>query len=172
MNRSKDIRTVRRLLAIFIVSLFISGLTVLPVAAELRLARSVISNGSAPDQWLARVQLAYSEVNSRGPFLLYGYDWLAFAHFVLAGLFIGPWLHPVRNRWVIQFGLGACILILPFAFIAGYVRGIPFWWQLIDCSFGIIGFAVLWPCHRLIQSRLRHAIRAKKIDPPLSISSF
>lgn len=33
----------------------------------------------------------------------------------------------------------ACLLILPLAFIAGYFRGIPFGWQLIDCSFGIVG---------------------------------
>jgi hypothetical protein len=40
---------------------------------------------------------------------------------------------------VIEFGVIACILIIPFAMIAGHFRGMPFWWRLIDCSFGIIG---------------------------------
>lgn len=91
-------------------------------------------------------------VKQEYPFLLYGYDWLAFAHFVLAILFIGPYRNPVRNIWVIEFGLIACILILPFAFVAGTFRGIPFGWKLIDCSFGVIGFAVLWPCYRAIKN--------------------
>jgi hypothetical protein len=42
------------------------------------------------------------------PFLFYGYDWLAFAHFVLAILFIGPLRDPVKNKWVIEFGIIAC----------------------------------------------------------------
>jgi hypothetical protein len=25
-------------------------------------------------------------------------------------------------------------------------RGIPFWWRLIDCSFGIFGTIPLWLC--------------------------
>jgi hypothetical protein len=79
--------------------------------------------------------------------LLYGYDWLAFAHFILAILFIGPYRYPVKNIWVIQFGLIACVLIFPLAFIAGSFRGIPFGWQLIDCSFGVVGAIPLWICY-------------------------
>jgi hypothetical protein len=39
--------------------------------------------------------------------------------FVLAILFIGPLRDPVKNKWVIEFGVIACILIIPFAMIAG-----------------------------------------------------
>ena len=63
--------------------------------------------------------LAYRLVNAQYPFLLYGYDWLAFAHFVLAILFIGPYRDPVKNIWIIEFGLIACILVIPFALVAG-----------------------------------------------------
>ena len=81
--------------------------------------------------------------DGHGLFLFYGYDWLAFAHFVLAILFIGPYKNPVRNKWVIEFGILACIAVIPFALITGQFRGIPLNWRLIDCSFGIVGLATL-----------------------------
>jgi len=68
----------------------------------------------------------------------------------LAIAFIGPYKDPVKNKWVIEFGAIACFLIIPFALIAGYFRGIPFWWRLIDCSFGIIGLIPLGACHNKI----------------------
>ncbi|SCF41963.1 hypothetical protein [Micromonospora mirobrigensis] len=34
--------------------------------------------------------------------MLYGTDWLAFAHLVLAVAFWGPLRDPVRNVWVVQ----------------------------------------------------------------------
>ena len=85
-------------------------------------------------------------MNNQYPFLAYGYDWLAFAHFVLAILFIGPLKDPVRNKWVIEFGMIACLLIIPFAFIAGHLRGIPLGWRLIDCAFGVVGLTPLGIC--------------------------
>jgi len=30
-------------------------------------------------------------------------------------------------------------------------RGIPLFWRLIDCSFGIIAITVLLPCYRMIK---------------------
>ncbi|RYZ24329.1 MAG: hypothetical protein EOO16_01180 [Chitinophagaceae bacterium] len=149
MKEDQRLRTIRRLLGIFIIALLLSGLTVWPAAAELRFALRITGTESTAGQWLQQVLAAYTETDRQYGFLLYGYDWLAFAHVILAGLFIGPWLDPVRNRWVIQFGLGACAAILPLAFICGTLRGIPFWWQLVDCSFGVFGAALLWPCHRL-----------------------
>jgi len=32
----------------------------------------------------------------------------------------------------------ACAGIVPFALICGPIRGIPFWWTVIDISFGVI----------------------------------
>lgn len=137
-------KAIKRLLLLFIVALFISGVTAIPVDAQLLFLIKHTTNGTALHVWIEKVLLAYREVNEAHPFLFYGYDWLAFAHFVLAILFIGPYKDPVKNIWVIQFGLIACVLVLPFAFIAGSFRGIPIGWRLIDCSFGIIGFALLW----------------------------
>ena len=81
----------------------------------------------------------------------YGTDWLAFAHFVIAILFVGPFRDPQKNIWVIQFGLIASFLIIPFAFIAGAVREIPLFWRIIDCSFGVGAGLILWKTYRLIQ---------------------
>jgi hypothetical protein len=30
------------------------------------------------------------------------------------------------------------LLVIPLAFICGPLRGIPFWWRIIDCSFGLL----------------------------------
>jgi hypothetical protein len=42
-------------------------------------------------------------------------------------------------RLVAPGGLIACALVIPLALIAGGFRGIPFYWRLIDCSFGFLG---------------------------------
>lgn len=139
---------IRRLLFIFIVILFLTGLTAIPIDFELNALLNIVSVDGMLYQWLDKVLRSYIEVKKNAPFLLYGYDWLAFAHFVLAILFIGPYKDPVKNIWVIEFGLIACVLVLPLAFIAGNLRGIPIGWRLIDCSFGVLGFIPLCICYR------------------------
>jgi hypothetical protein len=39
----------------------------------------------------------------------------------------------------VDFGMIACVAVVPLALIAGPVRGIPWWWQLVDMSFGVFG---------------------------------
>lgn len=146
------LRRIRLQLALFMVALFLSGLTAIPIDAELTLILRFLPSGGELHAFIDRILGAYRSTAADHPFLLYGYDWLAFAHFILAILFWGPYRDPVRNIWVVQFGLIACALILPLAFIAGPARGIPFYWQLIDCSFGLFGAALLWPCYRNIRT--------------------
>lgn len=143
-----QLNAIRKLIAFFIIVLFLSGLTAIPVEPELSALLKIFPSDTLIFHWLQKVLLAYRQVNVQYPFLLYGYDWLAFAHFVLAILFIGPYRDPIQNIWVIEFGLIACVLILPLAFIAGYFRGIPIGWRLVDCSFGVFGFVPLWICYR------------------------
>jgi hypothetical protein len=147
MNKMQPIRLVRALLLFFIIMLFLSGVTAIPIDMELSFLLNIFFTDGQMHQWLQKVLNAYREVNEKNPFLLYGYDWLAFAHFVLAILFIGPYRNPVKNIWVIEFGLIACVLIIPLALIAGALRGIPPGWRLIDCSFGVFGFIPLWICY-------------------------
>jgi hypothetical protein len=63
---------------------------------------------------------------------------------------VGPLKDPVRNLWVVEFGMIACVLVVPLALICGPLRGIPFFWRLIDCSFGVLGILPLWLCRRAI----------------------
>lgn len=143
---------IKALLVFFIVGLVISGLTAFPLETELRWLTQFCTGGkSLLCDWIAICYGALREVNATYPFLAYGTDWLAFAHIVIAIAFIGPLINPFRNIWVIQFGMIACVLVIPLALIAGHVRGIPFFWQMIDCSFGLFGIIPLWLCHRYIR---------------------
>jgi hypothetical protein len=143
---NKEIKIIRVWILAFMISLFLSGLTAMPIQSELRLFSRWFSPDTMIGVWFDKVYLAIVKTNKEFPFLFYGYDWLAFAHFVLAILFIGPYRHPVRNKWVIEFGMIACLLIIPFALIIGQFRGIPIVWRLIDCSFGVIGLIPLAYC--------------------------
>ncbi len=133
----------------FIIALVISGITAIPVKQEIDwlLKSEFIASGFVRD-WLIVVQ---SDLNATPGHILYGFDWLAFAHIVIAIAFIGVLRNPVRNIWVIEFGMLACISILPFAFIMGEMREIPLWWCVIDCSFGIFGMIPLWIVWRKIK---------------------
>jgi len=132
----------------FIVGLAVSGLTAIPLKWEVDLLAGVVGRGntSVVGQWLAKVQGALQQTQREHAFLFYGTDWLAFGHFVIAIAFIGAARKPVRNRWLFDFGLIACALVIPYALVFGAVRGIPFWWRLIDCSFGVCGAVPLWFC--------------------------
>jgi hypothetical protein len=147
MKEKFAIQLIRRLLLMFMIALFLSGFTAIPIQFELSFLLRIFSTPTQFHNWLQKVLSAYKNVNNDTPFLLYGYDWLAFAHFILVVLFIGPYRDPIKNIWVIEFGLIACILIFPLAFIAGPFRGIPLGWRLIDCSFGAFGFLPLWICY-------------------------
>ena len=146
-NKTKNIK---RWIIFFMIILFISGLTAMPAETELAFLSRCFSPGTATGKWIEKVYIGVANTNRDYPFIAYGYDWLAFAHFVLALLIIGPLRDPVRNKWVIEFGMLACLLIVPFAFVAGHFRGIPFWWRMIDCSFGIAGLIPLMICYRKI----------------------
>ena len=151
--KNKYLTLIRVVLISFMVALILSGATAIPIDNELSNVLRYVDQGSFIHYWLTKVLLAYRDTKAQYPFLLYGYDWLAFAHFILAILFIGPLKNPVKNVWVVEFGIIACILILPLAFIAGRFRGIPLGWQLIDCSFGVFGLIPLWIC-RIYISKL------------------
>lgn len=146
-------RLIRRWLVFFIIALIISGATAFALETEMRwlVVSWPFSRSGALFGWVNRVYESLVEINIRYPYLAYGYDWLAFAHVVIAIAFIGPLRDPVRNKWVIEFGMIACILVVPLAFIAGAVRGIPVYWRLIDCSFGLTGLIPLTICYRTIK---------------------
>ncbi len=120
--------------------------------------RSTLLANTGLALWLSTVTNGLSETNQKFPFLAYRTDWLAFAHLVIAVAFIGPWRDPVRNKWVIAFGLIACAGIIPLALIAGALRGIPFGWRLLDCAFGVLGSVPLaicwWTVKKMEQAKI------------------
>ena len=152
MNREQQIRgRIKVLTWFFITGLFLSGATAIPLLPEVNWLVEHFGAGdttSAAGGWLMRVRDALVQTQSQFPFLFYGTDWLAFGHFMIAIVFIGVLRDAVRNRWVFDFGLIACALVIPYAFVFGGLRGIPVWWRFIDCSFGVFGFVPLWFCRR------------------------
>ena len=136
--------------AFFIFGLVVSGLTAIPLETELEILERLVGKGSEGFAgWIHRVAEGLRETNAKFPFLAYGTDWLAFGHLVIAVAFIGAWRDPVRNKWLFQFGMIACVAVVPWALVFGEVRGIPLGWRLIDCAFGVVGFFPMWHCDRL-----------------------
>jgi len=158
MDQAGKIRRIRFWLGVFIVGLVLSGITAFPLQTELGWLVDLLHTGWIRPiaetmhllAWVERVSEGVSATNAIYPFLAYGTDWLAFAHLVIAVAFVGPYIDPVRNKWVITFGLIACAGVIPLALIAGQVREIPVGWRLIDCSFGVVGCVPLLICRRAI----------------------
>jgi hypothetical protein len=155
------LRTLRFVLGFFIVALVVSGITAFPLAREMEwlvsalgLQQQPTASGSpgGPGFWIRTVHDGLNEAYAAHPWIAYGTDWLAFAHIIIAVFFIGPFIDPVRNVWVIKAGLIACGLVVPPAIVCGAVRGIPVGWRLIDCSFGVIGAVPLYYCLRLTKT--------------------
>lgn len=155
----RRLRLIRLLLGLFVMGLVLSGITAFPLPWELRLLTSWFGEGTILGTtfpglayWLSYVQEGLETTEREYSFLAYGTDWLAFAHLVIAVAFWGPLKDPVRNIWVVEFGMIACLLVIPLALICGPIRGIPFYWQLLDCSFGVLGLIPLAIARRLILS--------------------
>ncbi len=152
MNREQILcRRIKLLTWLFITGLVLSGVTAIPLVGEVNLLSNWFgadNQSSGVTHWLLRVQNALAQTQQQHQFLFYGTDWLAFGHFVIALVFIGALRDPVRNRWLFDFGMIACVLVVPYALGFGALRGIPFWWRLIDCAFGVFGFIPLWFCRK------------------------
>ncbi len=158
LERAKSVRRIRLWLGLFVVALAASGLTAFPLVWETRLLADWFGEGTRTAAvfpklawWLSYVHAGLDASYGSYPFLGYGTDWLAFAHLVIAIAFWGPIKDPVKNLWVVDFGIIACVLVIPLALICGPIRGIPWFWRLIDCSFGIFGLIPLVIVHRMIR---------------------
>ena len=155
-RRQTLLRRIRAILIFFVVALVASGLTAFPLRWEVDVLAGWV--GARPDappagysglqNWIATVRQALGETYGKYPFMAYGTDWLAFAHIVIGLAFIGAVRDPVRNLWILTWGMVACVLVVPLALVCGTLRGIPFYWQLIDCSFGVFGIIPLWLARR------------------------
>jgi hypothetical protein len=164
MTAAAATRRFRAVLALFIAGLLASGITAFPLLAEMRLLTRWLGVGDAVSAvghtglefWILTVRFGLEDMHARYPWIAYGTDWLAFGHIAIAIFFVGPWLRPAGSGTVLWAGVAACLLVIPLAFVCGGIRGIPVYWQLIDCSFGVFGMVPLLYCLKL----LRHIERA------------
>jgi hypothetical protein len=148
----RSLRRARWLLGAFTIGLVVSGLTALPLEWELGVLAEWlgIGDGAGPEsyeglrRWIATVREGLRETHARYPFIAYGTDWLAFGHIVIAVFFVGAIRDPAGNLWVIHAGMIACAMVIPMAMVFGPIRGIPVYWRLIDCAFGVVGVVPLW----------------------------
>lgn len=146
---------IRALAAFYIFALFFWGVTAFPIETEIRIVCQIfgISNDVSPETydgfqlWIATVADSIINTNANYPFLAYGTDWLAFSHLVIAVAFIGLYRKPIRNKWIVYFGMIACVGVVPMAFICGAVREIPLFWRFIDSSFCLLGMIPLILLH-------------------------
>lgn len=170
-DRAALVKGIRAWLVFFVVCLVLSGATAFPLVHELRwtdgLLRALSVGEYLPGltDWIERVRAGLDQADAEYPFLLYGTDWLAFAHLVIAVAFYGPYRDPVRNIWVVEFGMIACAGIVPLALICGPIRQIPFWWSVIDMAFGVFGVIPLY----VVRQRIK---RLEALTAPAATPAF
>jgi hypothetical protein len=146
-ERGRMLRRIRALLVFYAAALIASGLTAVPVEWELRTLVAVFWGDAAPGTtwwpamhtWIVQCRDTAADINVRYPYVFYGFDWLAFGVSVIGLLFLGALRDPVRNVWVVQFGLICCGLVLVFSSIVPHLRGLPWFWMFVDGSFGVLG---------------------------------
>ena len=150
-----SLKRIHTLLIFFMLGLILSGLSAIPLQWELELVRPLFGTSSwisnffpALSTWMNRIYEGVQNGYGQYPFLAYGTDWLAFGHVAIAVAFIGPLRDPIKNIWVVEFGIIICILVIPWTVMFGLTREIPFFWMLIDMSFGILGVIPLWLARR------------------------
>jgi hypothetical protein len=147
------------MMLLFIVGLILSGVTAFPLLTELRWLTQILGVGEATSPeghtglqfWILTVRWGLENTYRDYPWIAYGTDWLAFGHIVISFFFVGALLRPQGSAPVLYAGMAACVAVVPLALICGGVRGIPFYWRLIDCCFGVLGILPLIYCRRLLR---------------------
>lgn len=158
-SSEKDIFIVRVLLGIVAFGLLVSGLTCYFLEWEVRFVTQVVWGGS-PDtipfmaeeyKLLVKVGEGLKVLMRDYPEFMLGTDWLGFAHVILAILFAGAMPDPVRNIWIVRFGIVSAVLVVPSAWLFGYMRGLPAIHYFVDASFGIGAVIPLILAHRILK---------------------
>ncbi len=144
----KTRQKINLLLGVFISLLILSGITAFPIRTEIEFLFSIKS--IFPVNMTTWIEKLNEIIQSTPDIVLYGTDWLAFAHIIISLFFMPLFKNPVQHQLNLKIGMIACIAVFPLAFICGPIRGIPFFHQLIDCCFGIIAFMVLFYINSLI----------------------
>lgn len=159
----------RVMMSLFIAGLVVSGVTAFPLLHELKMLTQMLGVGEAQSPegysglsfWILTVRHGLEHTYAEYLWIAYGTDWLAFAHLISATFFIAPLIHPLTSRPTLYTGICACLAVIPLALICGPIRGIPFYWRLIDCSFGVIGVLPLLYCLKLVKKMKAEATQSE-----------
>jgi hypothetical protein len=145
-------RKIKIAIIITIAGLLLNGISAIPLISELKI---LLSKPDALPQflrdWWMYVNKGVNNTTRFYPFMRYGFDWLAFAHLLIAIAFIGPLKDPIKNEWIIRWGMIASALSVVMALGWERLRGIPLWWSCIDAAIAIVAFIVLWLCNNWIK---------------------
>jgi hypothetical protein len=155
MPEDKQLFKIRLMMSIVIAGMLITAIAAFPIVTNIQLLNQVVGKGTAMGnflpplgEWITYTSSTVADLDREHPFLFYASDWMVFAHLIIAIVFIGPWRDPKKNIWVMEWGMIACLAIIPTAMIAGEIREIPFFWRLVDCMFGIICIIPLYLARR------------------------
>lgn len=144
-------RKIKVAILITIIGLLVNGISAIPLQREMNLLLS--HPDKLPDfmrDWWMYVSKGVNETNNKYPFMRYGFDWLAFAHLLIAIAFLGPLKDPVKNEWVVRWGMIASALSVLMALGWENIRDIPFWWSILDALLSVVAFIILWLCNKWI----------------------
>ncbi|MBS1749027.1 MAG: hypothetical protein JST63_03910 [Bacteroidetes bacterium] len=145
-------RKIRVALVITMIGLLLNAVSAIPLHTELNILLSIPDSLSQSlREWLTYVNKGITETDKNYPFMRYGFDWLAFAHVLIAIAFIGPLKDPLKNEWVVSWGIIACTLSIVMALVWERLRDIPMWWSIVDALIAIIALIILWLCNNWIK---------------------
>jgi len=164
------LRKIRFYLILFLLAILFSLHTVVFVEVETELFAKYLGHDTFMEklypcvaEWMEHLHLAILETYTSYPVMAYCMDWLSYACVVFAVFLLGAIKNPVRNIWIVQAFMFACILAFFLPFIVGPIRDIPVFWRFIDSSFGIVGFLFLLLPYRLIK-KLETLINQKSTE--------
>ena len=148
-----------RLPLIIFIMLLIPGISVFALPMQVKFAMVFLDYlPSFMQAWLLTVEEGVNAVESNYPFLLYGFDWLAYGHVAIAIFFIPAIKNPTAHITIINSGIIICTLMIPFVLVSGAVRYIPFWWRAGECIFAIIGILLLLYTRKMVLLKLKLSV--------------
>src|SRR5689334_1353153 len=92
----KDLTKIRVAIIVFVTLLVLSGVTAFPLRTEMEFL--IAHKNSFPQTLGTWIQTIYDAVKQTPDLVLYGTDWLAFAHIIIALFFVPVYIDPVRYK--------------------------------------------------------------------------
>jgi len=153
MDERRLLRQIRLLISLIMVIVILAGMAAFFPISLLNWLED--HNSLLPEKvnsWIQEINHGLKVTADAYPFVIYAIHWLAFSHIIIALLFAGVIVDPVKNRWVINWAIACCMIAITLVFVSGYANRIPFFHQVIDSSFAIAGILLLYMIKKKIIS--------------------